>query len=69
MFIFSLKQPTTPWPNPVKIPYSGEVKALQIVDVDGDGLQDLLMVNWDSPNAFRFRLQAKSHQLEPESYF
>ncbi len=55
--------------EPVKIPFSGGVKALQIVDVDGDGLQDLLLVNWDSPNALRFRLQARSHELEPETYF
>jgi hypothetical protein len=55
--------------EPVKIPFSGEVKAIQVVDVDGDGLQDLLLVNWDSPNALRFRLQDASHQLGPETYF
>ena len=55
--------------EPVKIPFSSDVKAVQIVDVDGDGLQDLLLVNWDSPHALRIRLQDATHQLGPETYF
>ena len=55
--------------EPEKIPYSGTVKAIQVLDIDGDGRQDLLLVNWDSPNPFRFRLQNESGQLGPEIHF
>ncbi len=52
--------------EPEKIPYSGTVKALQVLDLDGDGRDDLMMVNWDHPNPFRFRLQIAPHQFGPE---
>ena len=55
--------------EPQKIPYSGTPKAVQIVDVDGDGKSDLLLVDFDSPTPFRFRLQNSSGQLGPEIYF
>lgn len=52
-----------------KIPFSGEVKACQILDVNGDKLQDMLLVNWDSNNPFRFRLQGAKGSLGPEIHF
>ena len=55
--------------EPKKIPYSGDVKALQVLDINGDGRDDLLLVNWDSPNPFRFRLQNQEGELGPEIYF
>lgn len=55
--------------EPEKIPYSGSVKSAQILDVNGDQREDLLLVNWDSPNPFRFRLQDSSGQLGPEIQF
>jgi hypothetical protein len=55
--------------EPEKIPYSGTVKAVQVHDIDGDGREDLLLINWDSPNPFRFRLQNESGQLGPETHF
>ena len=55
--------------EPQKIPFSGSVKAVQVLDVDGDGLSDLLLVNWEDRNPFRFRLQLKSGELGPEVYF
>jgi hypothetical protein len=55
--------------EPVKIPFSGSVKSVQVLDVDGDGLSDLLLVNWEDRNPFRFRLQKKSGELGPEIYF
>jgi hypothetical protein len=55
--------------EPEKIPYSGTPKAVQIVDVDGDGKSDLLLVDFDSPTPFRFRLQNSAGQLGPEIYF
>ncbi len=55
--------------EPRKIAYSGSPKAVQIADVDGDGRQDLLLVDWDSPTPFRFRLQKQDGELGPEIYF
>jgi hypothetical protein len=55
--------------EPRKIPYSGSPKAVQIADMDGDGRQDLLLVDWDSPTPFRFRLQKSDGELGPEIYF
>jgi hypothetical protein len=55
--------------EPQKIPYSGTPKAVQIVDVDGDGKSDLLLVDFDSPTPFRFRLQNSGGQLGPEIFF
>ncbi|HEX4645505.1 MAG TPA: VCBS repeat-containing protein [Verrucomicrobiae bacterium] len=55
--------------EPEKIPYSGSVKAVQVLDIDGDGRSDLLLVNWESPTPFRFRLQNDAGQLGPEVYF
>jgi hypothetical protein len=55
--------------EPQKIPYSGTPKFVQIVDVDGDGRNDLLLVDFDSPTPFRFRLQNGAGQLGPEIYF
>jgi hypothetical protein len=55
--------------EPEKIPYSGTPRAVQIVDVNADGKKDLLLVDFDSPTPFRFRLQNSSGQLGPEIYF
>ena len=55
--------------EPVKIPYSGTPKALQIVDVDGDGRNDLFFVDFDNAAPFRVRLQNAGGQLGPEIYF
>lgn len=55
--------------EPQKISFSGTVKAVQVLDVDGDGLGDLLLVNWEDRNPFRFRLQKKDGELGPETYF
>jgi len=55
--------------EPRKIPFSGSVKAVQVLDIDGNGRDDLLLVNWDSPSPFRFRLQNSEGELGPEIYF
>jgi len=55
--------------EPEKIPFSGLVKSIQILDVNGDGRDDLLLVNWDTPNPFRFRLQGPKGELGPEIHF
>jgi len=55
--------------EPQKVPFSGAVKSIQIVDVDGDGRSDLLLVNWEDRNPFRFRLQNTHGELGPEIYF
>jgi hypothetical protein len=55
--------------EPEKIPFSGLVKSVQILDINGDGRQDLMLVNWDTPNPVRFRLQDKNGQLGPEIHF
>ncbi len=68
IYLFSQKADHT-LGEPEKIPYSGNVKAIQVLDIDGDGRSDLLLVNWESPNPFRFRLQNDVGQLGPEMYF
>lgn len=55
--------------EPVKIPYSGTPKAIQMADIDGDGKNDLLFVDFDSVTPFRVRLQIAGGQLGPEIYF
>ncbi len=55
--------------EPEKIPYSGTVKAAQMLDLNGDGRLDQLLVNWDQANPFRFRLQNADGQLGPEVHF
>jgi len=55
--------------EPQKIPCSGTPKSVQIVDVDGDGRNDLLLVDWDSPTPLRFRLQDAAGRLGPEIFF
>ena len=55
--------------EPQKIPYSGSPRRCKSLDVDGDGRNDLLLVDWDSPTPFRFRLQNAAGQLGPEIYF
>ncbi|MDB6028490.1 MAG: repeat protein, partial [Verrucomicrobiales bacterium] len=55
--------------EPEKIPFTGSVKAVQVLDIDGNGKDDLLLVNWDDPNPFRFRLQQDDAQLGAEIYF
>ena len=55
--------------EPEKIPFSGQLKSVQVLDIDGDGRDDLLQVNWDNPNPFRFRLQDASGQIGPEIHF
>jgi len=55
--------------EPEKIAFAGAVKSIQALDIQGDGRDDLLLVNWDNPNPFRFRLQNASAQLGPEIHF
>jgi hypothetical protein len=55
--------------EPDKIPFTGSVKAVQVLDIDGNGRDDLLLVNWDDPNPFRFRLQQEDGELGSEIYF
>jgi len=55
--------------EPEKVPFSGLVKSVQVLDVDGNGRDDLFLVNWDTPNPIRFRLQNKASQLGPEIQF
>jgi hypothetical protein len=66
---FLPQQPDHTFGEPQKIPYSGTPKAVQIVDVNADGRADLMLVDWDSPTPFRFRLQNSAGQLGPENYF
>lgn len=55
--------------EPQKIPYSGAPKALQILDINGDGKDDLVYVDFDSSAPVRVRLQYATGQLGPEIYF
>ena len=55
--------------EPEKIPFTGSVKGAQVLDIDGDGRDDLLLVNAEDKNPFRFRLQNAAGQLGPEIHF
>jgi hypothetical protein len=55
--------------EPEKIPFSGAVNSLQVLDINGNGRDDLLLINFESPNPFRFRLQDAQGQLGPEAHF
>lgn len=55
--------------EPEKVALSSTVKSVQVLDVDGDQRDDLLLVNWESPTPFRFRLQNAAGELGPEFYF
>jgi hypothetical protein len=55
--------------EPQKIPISGTVKSVQVVDADGDGRSDFLLVNWEDRSPFRLRLQKPDGSLGPELYF
>ncbi len=63
------QKPDHTFAEPEKIPFTGSVKAVQVLDVDGDGRDDLLLVNWEDKNPFRFRLQNSAGQLGPEVHF
>ena len=55
--------------EPEKIPLASAVRAVQVLDVDGDQRDDLLLVNWDVSTPLRFRLQNQVGELGPEYYF
>jgi FG-GAP-like repeat len=55
--------------EPEKIPFSGSVESFQALDIDGDGKDDLLLVNFEDPDPFRFRLQSALGELGPEIHF
>ena len=66
---FWKQQPDHSLAEPQKISYSGTPHAVQIVDVNGDGKNDLLFVDFDSPAPYRVRFQIDGGQLGPEIYF
>jgi hypothetical protein len=66
---FLAQNPDHTLAEPQKIPFSGEVRAVQVLDINGDGRDDLLLINWESQNPFRFRLQNDQGELGPEIYF
>lgn len=55
--------------EPRKIPFTGTVKAVQVIDVDGDARKDLLFINWEDASPFRVRFQNERGELGPELYF
>ncbi|NBV21908.1 MAG: VCBS repeat-containing protein [Proteobacteria bacterium] len=63
------QKPDHTFAEPEKIPFTGNVKAVQVLDIDGDGRDDLLLVNWEDKNPFRIRLQNSAGRLGPEIHF
>lgn len=55
--------------EPERLPFSGTIRSLQALDIDGDSRDDLLLVNWEDRNPFRVRFQRPDGQLGPELYF
>ena len=68
-FYFLPQRPDHTLGEPQKIPCSGTPKSVQILDINNDGRNDLLLVDWDTPTPLRFRLQNAAGQLGPEIYF
>ncbi|MEI7729018.1 MAG: VCBS repeat-containing protein [Verrucomicrobiota bacterium] len=68
IYVF-LQKPDHTLGEPEKIPFTGTLKSVQVLDIDGDGREDLLLSNWDSPNPLRVRFQGAAGQLGPEIYF
>jgi hypothetical protein len=66
---FFKQQPDHTLAEPQKISYSGTPHAVQIVDANSDGRNDLLFVDFDSPTPYRVRFQTGDGQLGPEIYF
>jgi hypothetical protein len=64
-----LQKPDHTLAEPEKIAFTGSIKAVQVLDVDGDGRDDLLLVNWEDKHPVRFRLQNAAGQLGPEVHF
>ncbi len=55
--------------EPEKIPLATTTRSVQVLDIDGDGRNDLLFVSFDSATPLRFRQQQVDGQLGPEIYF
>lgn len=49
-----------------RIPFAGQPRAVQVMDVDGDHRDDLVLVNWDDKRPLRVRLQDAAGFLGPE---
>lgn len=64
-----LQKPDHSLAEPEKVAFTGSIKAVQVLDVDGDGRDDLLLVNWEDKNPVRFRRQNAAGQLGPEVHF
>ncbi|SVD28136.1 uncharacterized protein METZ01_LOCUS380990, partial [marine metagenome] len=67
--LYVLRQGLKGLAKPELIPFSGAVRAFQVVDLDSDKRNDLLLIDWESPNPFRFRLQDAQGRLGPEVHF
>lgn len=67
--IYMLRQEPKGLAKPKLIPFSGAVRAFQVVDLNGDKRNDLLLIDWESPNPFRFRLQDAQSGMGPEMHF
>jgi hypothetical protein len=68
-FYLLLQQEDHTLAEPRKIPFSGTARAARVVDVDQDGLPDLMLLNWEDRNPFRVRFQQKGGELGPEIFF
>ncbi len=55
--------------EPQKLPLSEPVRSVQVLDLDGDGRNDLLLTTFDGATPFRLRLQQAEGQLGPEIFF
>ena len=54
--------------DPLKIPFSGPVKAVRVVDVNVDGRDDLVTLVWDDDTPLRIRYQDAAGRLSQENH-
>jgi hypothetical protein len=55
--------------DPERIPLGQPAYALQALDLNANGRDDLILVNWESATPFRVRFQQSDGRLGPELYF
>ena len=69
LYFLAAERRTTRWASRRKFPIPARPRPCRSWTWTATARNDLLLVDWDSPTPFRFRLQNAGGQLGPEIYF